>query len=234
MDHYWRQCPHPFRKELLFGDPARAKAAMTAAPKRKGDGKGTWLVGNLEQWTDLGVVSEPIPEPPNLLDGDAPAFHLADEPESMFVGDALWVRSVFESASEVSQDLEPNIATDSGASATVCSIAYIESRFPNSQQEISPSSKSFKFGDSRRFGVKGKLILSGYLGVRSLGKKVQTTSEQAESNHLIRILVELIDSHIPFLLSNQTLNRTKASLDFEHHVLEIPTIGLVGLKCTGS
>ena len=81
-----------------------------AAPKKKGDGKGTRLMGNLEQRADPGVVNDPIPGPPNLLDGDAPTLHLAYEPESMFVGDALRVCSVYEGASEVPQDLEPNIA----------------------------------------------------------------------------------------------------------------------------
>ena len=140
---------------------------MADAPKKKGGGKGTWLLGNLDQWADPGVANGPIPDPTNLLDDDAPTYHLADGPDSMFVGDALWACSVFESASEVSRDLAPNIATDSRASATVCGIAYIKSRFPNYRQELSPSTRSFKFGDGGKFGSLCKLILSGYLRVRA-------------------------------------------------------------------
>ena len=226
--------PPSIQEGIIIWRSCSSKSGDDGCTKKKGGAKGTWMLGNLDQWADPGVVNDPIPGPPNLLDDDAPTYHLADEPDSMFVGDALWVRSVFESASEVPRDLEPNIVIDSGASATVYSIAYIESRFPNFRQELPPSARSFKFGGSRRFGRKGELILSGYLRVRPLGGNAPTTDGKAESNHIIHILVDLIDSRIPFLLSNQTLNRMKASLDFEHHVLEIPTIGLVNLNCTGS
>ena len=78
------------------------------------------------------MVNGPIPEATNPVRGDAPTYHLADGQESMFVGDALRVRSVFESASEAPQDLAPNIVIDSGASATVCSIAISNLDSPTS------------------------------------------------------------------------------------------------------
>ena len=78
------------------------------------------------------MVNGPIPEATNPVRGDAPTYHLADGQESMFVGDALWACSVFESASEAPQDLAPNIVIDSGASATVCSIAISNLDSPTS------------------------------------------------------------------------------------------------------
>ena len=193
-----------------------------------------WVMENLDPWADPGVADDSISEATNPVGDDAPTYHMADEQESMFVGDALRVCNVFASASEAPRDLAPNIVIDSGASATVCSLAYIESRFPNFRQELSPGAKSFKFGDSRRFSSLGRLILSGYIRVRTPGENAPTTAGNAGSRHLIHIMVDLVDSHIPSLLPNKTLNRTKASLDFEHQVLKVPTMGLIDLDCTGS
>ena len=157
MEHFWRQCPHPFRKNLTFGGTDQ-KTKGSGSLSTKEQLKKTLLAATEEL---LNFDSEEIKI--NGPDND-------DIPDSINVTSTLvppalddtlvWVCSVFRAEEESCQmNGTTSIIIDSGASGSVCSRKFAVDFGNGLWESRRPSTRRFKFGDSRTFPSEGSIII---------------------------------------------------------------------------
>ena len=202
-EHFWRQCPHPFRKELLFGSK---NAAENKAKERP-----TFLT-NEEMLVEPEIVAGI--EPPNLTADDSSAI-VNDTPvvcldDGRFNFDSVWVCNVY-SVTEPNLDTT-SIVIDSGASSSVCSASVVNSFDPTLIQKLDHGVRRFRFGDSRCFPSLGLILLHGTLPII---RKGEATTRQ------VTIQLDVIQTSIPILISRRTLSLMGAVIDFAECTLRL-------------
>ena len=206
--HMWRRCHLPFQRQLAF-------------PSRPTPPSNTNVVAVATE-TVPGVSSSPSAVPALKPEGGKEEQHSVRMTEEEWV--EKWNSGLFDSeeirmVSSIPETVcvlaESNVGRaviDSGATNTVVGQLWIQTFFHHcTLPKISPSSKKFRFGDSRSFDSMGSidipLVLEGY------------TSNSTPTTLSCTIQADVIKASIPLLISRNTLKRMGSQINFLTNVL---------------
>ena len=221
-DHFWRQCPMPFRKDLNFGgNPQNVTPKPKFANRSKDDLKRTLLT----MAEDIMLENESLEKAYAVDHDDGPNTHDVEEPSEEEKVHLCWVSSIYRVQVREGSNVSTCVVIDSGASSTVCSKEFLHGLNPNVWKNRRESDKKFRFGDSRCFPSLGLICIVGLLTLKT---------DKGMVCEKIHIQCDVVEAKIPVLISRPALVRMHAVIHFDQNILVIGGRGTVKLQTSSS
>ena len=220
-DHFWRQCPHPFRKNLALNTEDSTGKTTNQKLMREQLKKTLWAATEdlinfeAEEMQTKPPDNDDIPETINTS-----SALTTDSTEETLV----WVCSVFRVGEGEQMNGPTNIIIDSGASGSVCSRVFAISFGCGLWDSRQSSTRRFKFGDSRVFNSEGSVTIPCIVTVERADKRSEVE---------VGFLCDVVDTDIPVLISREALVRMHATLCFTSNRLYLSS-GFIQLLMTPS
>ena len=169
LGHFWRQCPHPYRKELAFAGNNQNAMKSNLAPRSKELSKPIHHTLTDDRSASEFVENEMPMDQPDDMPEQVVAY---TSPANGKAPEFCWVCSIYRAEMDTESNVCTSVVVDSGASASVCSMSFVKSTVPMLWSSRKESSKQFRFGDSRSFSSLGLLVIPGtMIVVTPVGKK---------------------------------------------------------------
>ena len=221
-DHFWRQCPMPFRKDLNFGQGGQnVTPKVKNVPKNREDLRRTLLT----MAEDILLETESIEGTLAPENDDMPRNGETNDTAGEEKIHLCWVSTVFRVDVLRGSNVSTNVVIDSGASSTVCSVDFLKYLPKRTWDERLDSSKKFRFGDSRCFPSLGSIVIRGFLDLETKAGFKRTP---------ICVKCDVVEASIPVLISRLTLVRMSATIRFDTNTLIIGSSGTVKLSVSKS
>ena len=212
-DRFWEECPHPFRPNTSSQSANRPMPKSTSIDRDRTN-KQVFI-------PDQPVLVSEYPsghiEPPVLSPDDA------QSQSEFLLGDLIFVCSEYtQRRANTTHTNVPDIIIDTGASASVCSLSMVTEYFPTALSALTPSKRSFRFGDSRTFSIMGIIYLSNKVALSPTKLLNADTTPSETLDHVwITLKFDVVDATIPCLLSREALFRMNAPINFNNRSIEI-------------
>ena len=125
-----------------------------------------------------------------------------------------------------------SMVLDTGATSSVCSVQLIRQYSPHILPQLKPTGKSFRFGDSSKFGSLGRIFVKNKISIQETSTMHNGMGKTTEILISLTFIAEVVGAHIPFLLSREALARMNGQLSFATTTLTIKDVGT--LQLTGN
>ena len=228
--HHWKRCHLPFQKNVAFPN---INGTYNSRPEKTMVSVSDDMINDV---SDAGAMPKLENSAlPSERRWSAPAEGRTEEcQEEERLTETQWVARwngmgnnlalmCEEESVYLAKPGEPIIIIDSGATNTVVGTRRLEKVFTDGQKPpLQKSSRSFTFGDSRRFNS---------LGIVDVRVLLQVSTE-GETNSVVHgvITADVVHSNVPMLLSRVALEKMAAQLNFDTNELTIQNKYRIRLK----
>ena len=244
-DHFWKDCPLPYNASIPFGSKGKGKPSPVNTPRPQTVHFNTDLsndatpaitadnpqVPELPQCCPLPTIEEtPIshdypPDPDENTDPWTAFYALRARDDwtnfysSRIQSDCLHLyptdlspvtHKSCQDGSLCPSNSRLPVLIDSGASGTVVGMSWLRQWLGHREIPLDSSTRSFRFGDGGLVPSLGKCNVTLYL---------LPSVTNANSPKSITVAVDVVPSEVPLLISKQSLEAMKGTLDFSKATL---------------